>query len=63
MALKEFISSFLLIISWFSFAISAYLLYWTIVMPILAIIPFLLSLVFGLFCFYCSNKLGKGKKD
>ena len=44
LALKEFASSILFILSWFIFAISAYLLYWTIVMPLLAIIPFLISL-------------------
>jgi len=62
-AIKEFISSFLFIISWVIFAISAYLLYWTIIMPLLAIIPFLISLSAGLLCFYCSRKLdGREKK-
>ncbi|MEH7111640.1 hypothetical protein V7124_04560 [Neobacillus niacini] len=55
--MKEFTSSFLLIISWFIFAISAYLLFWAIIMPLLAIIPFLISLVIGLLFFYCSRKL------
>ena len=57
MALKEFASSLLLIISWLLFAVSAYLLYWTIIIPGLAIIPFLISLFSGLLCFYCSRKL------
>ena len=57
LALKEFASSFLLIISWFIFAVSAYLLYWTIIMPLIAIIPFLISLSSGLLCFYFSRKL------
>ena len=54
---KELTSSFLLIISWFLFAISAYLLYWTIIMPGYAIIPFLLFVAAGLLCFYSSRKL------
>jgi hypothetical protein len=61
-AIKEFAASFLLIVSWFIFAITAYLLYWTIVMPILAIIPFLISLSIGLVCFYLSKKIDGGKK-
>ncbi len=40
-ASKEFVLSFLLIISWFIFAISVYLLYWAIIMPVLGAIPFL----------------------
>ena len=62
MVFKEFASSLLLIVSWFIFAISAYLLYWTIIMPLLAIIPFLISLISGLLCFYCSRKLDDRKK-
>jgi len=62
-ALKEFASSFLLIVSWFIFAISAYLLYWAIIMPLLALIPFLISLVIGLLCFFCSKKLDVSKED
>jgi len=48
--LKEFASSFLLIVNWLIYAISAYLLFCTIVMPLLAIIPFLISIVIGLLC-------------
>ncbi len=62
-AIKEFASSFLLIVSWFIFAISTYLLYWVIVIPYLAIIPFLISLISGLLCFYCSRKLDDRRKD
>lgn len=62
-ALKEFASSFLYIVSWFIFAISAYLLYWVIIMPLLAIVPFLFSLGTGFLCFYCSRKLVVRKKD
>jgi len=62
-ALKEFASSFLLIVSWLIFVISAYLLYWTIIMPILAVIPFLISLCSGLLCFYLSKKLDGRRKD
>ena len=54
---KEFASSILLMVSWFIFAISAYLLYWTIVMPLLAIIPFLISLSSGLLCFTVQENL------
>lgn len=61
---KELTSSFLLIISWFLFAISAYLLYWTIIMPEYVIIPFLLFVAAGLLCFYSSRKLDdRGKAD
>ncbi|MGG3915903.1 hypothetical protein [Rossellomorea vietnamensis] len=61
---KELTSSFLLIISWFLFAISAYLLYWTFIMPEYVIIPFLLFVSAGLLCFYSSKKLdGRGKAD
>ncbi|CAN7279353.1 hypothetical protein [Rossellomorea sp. LjRoot5] len=59
---KELTSSFLLIISWFLFAISAYLLYWTIIMPAYVIIPFLLFVATGLVCFYSSRKLDSRKK-
>ena len=62
MVIKEFASSLLFIISLFIFAISAYLLYWTMIMPLIAIIPFLISLVAALLCFYCSRKLDDGKK-
>ncbi|MGJ7922603.1 hypothetical protein [Neobacillus sp. LXY-4] len=63
LAIKEFASSFLLIVSWFIFAVSAYLLYWTIIMPILAIIPFLISLISGFLCLLCSRKLDGRKKN
>lgn len=62
LALREFASSFLLIVSWLLFAISAYLLYWTIIMPLLAFIPFLISLFSGILCFYFSKKLDR-KQD
>ncbi|GAB3069310.1 hypothetical protein [Virgibacillus ainsalahensis] len=61
-AIKEFASSFLLIFSWFIFALCAYLLYWTIIMPLLAMIPFLISLSSGLLCFYFSRKLDDRNK-
>lgn len=61
--IKEFASSLLLIVSWFIFAISAFLLFWTIIMPQLMIIPFLITLISGLLCFYCSRKLDASKKD
>ena len=63
LALKEFASSFLFIVSCLIFAISAYLLYWAIIMPLLAIIPFLISLVIGLLCFYSSRKLDSKKSN
>ncbi|TMU83554.1 hypothetical protein FGG79_19175 [Bacillus sp. BHET2] len=59
---KELTSSFILIISWFLFAISAYLLYWTIIMPEYAIIPILIIIAIGLLCFYSSRKLDGRKK-
>ena len=55
--MKEFLSSCLLIVSWFIFTVSAYLLYWIIIMPTLAIIPFLISLISGLLCFHFSRKI------
>lgn len=60
--IKEFASSLLFIFSMFIFAISAYLLFWVIVMPALAIIPFLILLCSGLLCFYYSKKLDDRKK-
>ncbi|WP_238018739.1 hypothetical protein [Oceanobacillus jordanicus] len=63
LVLKEFVSSILLIVSWFIFAISAYLLYWTIVMPLLAIIPFFISLAIGLLYFFISRKLDVRKNN
>ncbi|BAC12886.1 hypothetical conserved protein [Oceanobacillus iheyensis HTE831] len=62
-AMKEFLSSLLLIISWFIFAVSAYLLYCTIIMPMLAIIPLLISFVIGFLCFYLSRKLDDRRKN
>ncbi|MCA1057651.1 hypothetical protein LCL96_01810 [Rossellomorea aquimaris] len=59
---KELTSSLLLIISCFLFAISAYLLYGTIVMPGYVIIPFLLFVAASLLCFYSSRKLDGRKK-
>jgi uncharacterized membrane protein len=59
---KELTSSFLMIISWFLFALSAYLLYWTIIMPDYVIIPFLIFIAVGLLCFYGSRKLDGRKK-
>ena len=61
LALKEFASSFLFIVSCLLFLISAYLLYWAVMMPLLAIIPFLISLGTGLLFFYSSKKLDAKK--
>ncbi|MES1042379.1 hypothetical protein FOA20_23620 [Peribacillus simplex] len=60
--MKDFLSSFLLISSWLIFAISTYLLYWAIFMPLWAFIPFCFVLSVGLLCFYCSKKLDKSEK-
>ncbi len=62
MAMKEFLSSLSLMLSWFVFAISAYFLYLTITSMIL-IIPFIISLVLGLLLFYLSGKLDDRKDD
>ncbi|BAB04026.1 hypothetical protein P4637_11785 [Halalkalibacterium halodurans] len=62
-AIKEFISSFLLVISWLFFAMSAYLFYWVIVFTLAAIIPFLAMLSVGLCCFYISKKLDSGRES
>lgn len=56
-AFRDFLSSFLLVVSWFVFAITAYLLFWTIIMPSIATIPFLISFGVGLMSFYLSRKL------
>ncbi|MGR3764492.1 hypothetical protein [Rossellomorea sp. NS-SX7] len=53
----EFASSFLLVVSWFIFIVSVYILYWTFVMPGLAFIPFLISVVAWLSCRYLSRRL------
>lgn len=58
----DFLSSFLLISSWLLFAISAYLLFWAIIMPILGFIPFCLVLSAGFLCFSCSKKLDSRSK-
>ncbi|RID87705.1 hypothetical protein D1953_04920 [Peribacillus asahii] len=60
--MKDFLSSFLLITSWLIFAISAYLLFWAILIPLWAFIPFCLVLGIGLLCFYCSKKLDNRQK-
>ncbi|GKV56572.1 hypothetical protein NCCP2222_25190 [Sporosarcina sp. NCCP-2222] len=57
MVLKEFASSLLLIISWLLFALSAYALYWSVVIPGLALIPFLVLFVSALLSMYLSMKL------
>lgn len=63
LATKEFLSSLLFILSCFVFAISAYLLYWTIIMPIIVIIPFLISLFSSLLLYHLSRKLDDRKNE
>lgn len=60
--MKDFLSSFLLITSWLIFAISAYLLFWALLMPLWAFFPFCLVLSAGLLCFYFSKKLDNRRK-
>lgn len=60
--MKEFLSSFLLITSWFIFAISAYLFVPVLIAPTYAFIPFCKVLGTGLVCFYLSKKLNKKSK-
>lgn len=60
--MKEFISSGTLILSWFIFAVSAYLLYWTIIMPAAVLHPFLIALILGFLLYYVSKKLDDRKK-
>ncbi|NQD68385.1 hypothetical protein HP456_20970 [Bacillus haikouensis] len=55
-AFREFSSSFLLIVSWLIFLISAYLLYWTVVMPGIVIVPFLVSIGLGWTCRHLSRR-------
>lgn len=61
--MKDFISSVTLILSWFGFAVSAYLLYWTIIMPAVVILPFLIALILGFLLYYVSKKLDDRKKS
>jgi predicted PurR-regulated permease PerM len=63
MAFKEFLSSFLMLISWVVFAITLYLFYWTIVMPAVVLVPFVLSLLIGLLCRYFSKKLDSKESE
>lgn len=60
--MKEFLSSFLLIVSWFIFAVTLYLFVWTLIMPSIALIPFLVSLTLGVVCFYFSKRLNVKSK-
>lgn len=60
--MKDFLSSFLLISSWLLFAISTYLLFWAILIPLWALIPFCLVLSLGILCFYSSKKLNNNQK-
>ncbi|MFT9598742.1 hypothetical protein [Mesobacillus sp.] len=60
--MKEFFSSLLFILSILIFAITAYLLYWTIVMPGWFVVPFLISLIIGLVTLYVSKKIGVRKE-
>jgi len=57
--MKEFISSLLYITSWLIFVLSGYLLFWVIVMPGIAFIPFGLTFISGLLCRFLSTKLIK----
>lgn len=50
--MKDFISSFLLICGWLCIAISAYLLFWTVVTPLWAFTPFCISISLGLVYLY-----------
>lgn len=60
--MKDFLSSFLLISSWLLFAISTYLLFWAILIPLWALIPFCLVLSLGILFFYSSKKLNNNQK-
>ncbi|MBT2692194.1 hypothetical protein [Bacillus sp. ISL-55] len=60
--MKEFFSSLLFILSILIFAITAYLLYWTIVMPGWFIVPFLISLLIGLVTLFVSKRIDKQKE-
>jgi len=60
--MKDFLSSFLLISSWLLFAISAYLFFGAILIPLWAFIPFCLVLSLAILCFYSSKKLNNSRK-
>ncbi|PTL23964.1 hypothetical protein DA802_05270 [Shouchella clausii] len=55
--MKDFLSSSLLICGWLFIAISAYLLFWIVVTPLWAIIPFLVFFSMGLLNLRTSKKL------
>ncbi len=60
--MKDFISSLLLICGWLCIAISTYLLFWTVVTPLWAIIPFFVFLSMGLLCLRISKKLNNRRQ-
>ncbi|PAE89087.1 hypothetical protein CHH72_09595 [Shouchella clausii] len=60
--MKDILSSAFLICGWLCMAISAYLLFWTVVTPLWAIIPFLVFISMGLLCFRISKKLNNRRK-
>lgn len=55
--MKDLLSSAFLICGWLCMAISAYLLFWTVVTPLWAFTPFCTSVSLGLVCIYISKKL------
>ncbi|WNF22976.1 hypothetical protein [Mesobacillus jeotgali] len=61
--MKDFLSSLLFILSILIFAITAYLLFWTIMMPGWFVLPFLISLIIGIITFWSSKKLGSQEKS
>jgi len=60
--MKDFLSSLLFILSWLIFAITAYLLFWTVMMPGWFIVPFVISLTVGIVTFWSSKRLGSPKE-
>ncbi|MGV2939283.1 hypothetical protein AB5I83_06810 [Mesobacillus sp. LC4] len=57
--MKDFLSSLLFILSILIFAITAYLLFWTVMMPGWFILPFVISLIMGIVTFWSSKRLGR----
>lgn len=60
--MKDVLSSAFLICGWLFIAISAYLLFWTVVTPLWAIIPFLVFISMGLLCLRISKKLNNRRQ-
>ena len=60
--MRDFISSFMLVTGWLVVAMSVYMLFWVVVMPGLAFIPFVKVATTAFLLLYGSKKLDGEKK-